>query len=516
MQFQKENNLTADGVAGPETILKLVGTKDKTEDKSETTNNTSLKKGDENDAVKAMQQALIEKGYLKTEATGFFGSATESALKKFQKDNKLTADGVAGQETLQKLLGTQANTDKKTETANSNSASLKKGDEGDAVKAMQQALIEKGYLKTEATGFFGSSTESALKKYQKENNLTADGVAGQETLQKLLGTQEKTDKTPETLSSNGSLKKGDEGDAVKAMQQVLIEKGYLKTEATGFFGSATESAVMKFQADNKLTADGVVGAATLKALNATLVSSNSETPVQPTTEANGLKKGDENDDVKAMQQLLIQAGYLSTDATGFFGDATEAAVLKFQADNKLTADGVVGDKTLKALKEKASGSGSANLGSANSETTSNPTPEPTKTHHGVVLEDWWTGYIDSTFKRGETALVTDVKTGISFTIARYGGSNHLDAEPLTPADSEKYFQCFNYVHTWTARPIHITINGVTYAAAMNGMPHGGERITSNNFNGQFCIHFLNSRTHGGNQVNQDMQKQIMVAYNTTA
>ena len=63
-----------------------------------------------------------------------------------------------------------------------------------------------------------------------------------------------------------------------------------------------------------------------------------------------------------------------------------------------------------------------------------------------------------------------------------------------------------------APEILLTYDGVTYAAAMNGMPHGGERITTNNFDGQFCIHFLNSRTHGGNQVNEDMQARIMEAF----
>ena len=47
---------------------------------------------------------------------------------------------------------------------------------------------------------------------------------------------------------------------------------------------------------------------------------------------------------------------------------------------------------------------------------------------------------------------------------------------------------------------------------MNGMPHGGQKITTNNFNGQFCIHFLNSRTHGGDRVNDDMQARIMEAF----
>lgn len=137
--------------------------------------------------------------------------------------------------------------------------------------------------------------------------------------------------------------------------------------------------------------------------------------------------------------------------------------------------------------------------------------EDTQVRNGVILEDWWSGKIDALIKRGQTFTVTDVLTGRSFTCARYGGGNHLDAEPYTAEDSAIYFDIFG-TPTWSARAIWLTFDGETYAAAMNGMPHGGEKITTNNFDGQFCIHFLNSRTHGGDRVNDDMQARVMEAF----
>jgi hypothetical protein len=56
-----------------------------------------------------------------------------------------------------------------------------------------------------------------------------------------------------------------------------------------------------------------------------------------------LKKGDVNDNVKALQTKL------GLPADGKFGDSTEAAVKAFQAKSGLTADGIVGDKTWNAL-----------------------------------------------------------------------------------------------------------------------------------------------------------------------
>ncbi len=62
---------------------------------------------------------------------------------------------------------------------------LKKGVSGDSVKQMQQALNDKGYWVGTPDGVFGAGTEAGLKKFQAENGLTADGIAGVKTLEKL-------------------------------------------------------------------------------------------------------------------------------------------------------------------------------------------------------------------------------------------------------------------------------------------------------------------------------------------
>lgn len=62
--------------------------------------------GDEGSSVKVMQSVLIAKGYDcgSSGADGKFGAATSSALEKFQKDNKLSADKICGEETWNRLL----------------------------------------------------------------------------------------------------------------------------------------------------------------------------------------------------------------------------------------------------------------------------------------------------------------------------------------------------------------------------------------------------------------------------
>lgn len=62
-----------------------------------------------------------------------------------------------------------------------------------------------------------------------------------------------------------------------------------------------------------------------------------------------LQKGSKGEAVTAMQKRLKQLGYFEGEVSDTFDDATRTAVKAFQKDNKLTADGMVGDKTLKKM-----------------------------------------------------------------------------------------------------------------------------------------------------------------------
>lgn len=66
-------------------------------------------------------------------------------------------------------------------TPEPNYVTVKSGDKNDNVKAVQQALIALGYLSGNADGIFGKNTETAVKEFQKANNLKDDGIAGGQT-----------------------------------------------------------------------------------------------------------------------------------------------------------------------------------------------------------------------------------------------------------------------------------------------------------------------------------------------
>ncbi|MBR5287925.1 MAG: peptidoglycan-binding protein [Clostridia bacterium] len=79
-------------------------------------------------------------------------------------------------------------------------STLRKGDEGPDVVTMQLALTELGYLSGASDGNFGTGTMNAVKKFQQDNGLDADGIAGKLTLEVLYAKSSVTpmpDSTPD-------------------------------------------------------------------------------------------------------------------------------------------------------------------------------------------------------------------------------------------------------------------------------------------------------------------------------
>ena len=63
---------------------------------------------------------------------------------------------------------------------------LRKGDKGDDVKKVQEKLQSLGYPMEDIDGDFGEKTENAVKLFQKNKNLTVDGIVGKGTFEVLM------------------------------------------------------------------------------------------------------------------------------------------------------------------------------------------------------------------------------------------------------------------------------------------------------------------------------------------
>lgn len=244
----------------------------------------ALKKGATGTRVTALQEKLKQLGYYTGKVDGDYGDGTVSAVKAFQSRNGLKADGVAGEATM-KLLESgnakKAPTPTPKPTPTPTSSALRLGSSGSKVKTMQQKLKNLGYYTGSVDGQFGEGTEKALKAFQKANGLSADGVAGTATLNKLNSSSAKSAVSesskatarpamrtyvPSTLSTYRYLQLGSRGSDVTKMQQRLKDLGYFSGSVNGDFGADTETAVRAFQKRNGLWEDGVAGEDTQRML----------------------------------------------------------------------------------------------------------------------------------------------------------------------------------------------------------------------------------------------------------
>lgn len=226
-------------------------------------------------------------------------------------------------------------------------------------------------------------------------------------------------------------------------------------------------------------------------------------------------------------EIKATAGYVSVDKAKVY-DKTgkEIATLAQNAAVSVTAynDNLVqvATGTTKGYMKKSEISdtpvGSNNKNYTNGANNSNgpvggSTVAPAK---GTAQEmDWWTSGIQKIFARGTVAQITDVATGLSWQEKRTGGINHADCQPMTAADTAALKNAYGGVWSWDRHAIFVTIDGVNYAASMNGMPHGGDSMPDNDFAGHHCIHFTNSRLHVNDKVDSQHQKAIKKAATTT-
>ena len=308
---------------------------------------------------------------------------------------------------------------------------------------------------------------------------------------------------------DGSLKKGSQGEKVKELQRRLKELGYYKDYVDGDYGDATVKAVKAFQKMNGLTEDGVAGSTTLKKLNDDKAIKADGSSYDSLSTAQTLKKGDSGVQVKALQKRLKELGYYKDYVDGDYGLATATAVSDFQRANKLTVTGTANPTTLKKMiSTSAVSKDEADKEQGSSGSTGGQT-------YKTESLDWFEDG-DTLFRRKTTLKVKDCKTGLIFTAQVLYGSKHLDAEPLTAADTATLLRINGGVEfKHTRRPVLVLYNGHVYAASIYSEPHGDQTILDNNFEGQFCLHFSGSMTHGTSVVDSDHQECVRQAMGYT-
>ncbi|MBE9147573.1 peptidoglycan-binding protein [Coleofasciculus sp. LEGE 07092] len=315
----------------------------------------ALRKGNSGSDVNALQKSLQEDGYFDGPVTGYYGLLTQDAVIRFQKAKGLSPDGIVGSETRSAIeSGSSASNNNSSfsseapttqdfspvspadsfvnletpttpesrppsddtfvnpETpspefsavtpppgADRNEAVvsarpslvLTRGNRSSQVTSLQKNLQIGGYFEGPITGYYGSTTQEAVIRFQKAKGLTPDGLAGPKTRAAMESgspvpmpalqpapSPTVTDDRIGFANPGLVLRRGHRNSDVTALQKKLLDDGYFNGPLTGYYGSMTQEAVMKFQKAKGLTPDGIVGSNTRIVLESGSQTSTSSQP----------------------------------------------------------------------------------------------------------------------------------------------------------------------------------------------------------------------------------------------
>lgn len=241
----------------------------------------------------------------------------------------------------------------------------------------------------------------------------------------------------------------------------------------------------------KVIADGKKGFMNKSAFTSSETTAKAASSKSSSSKYSKLEPGDSGASVKTMQQRLRSKGYLSSSqVSGEYDSPTKLAIRVFQLENSLSITGTADTTTLKKLYSSSA-----------------------KSRKKIEALDWFKGGVSRVFPRRGSAVIVDVETGARISIRRTGGSNHADVEPKSSSDTKKLKKIYGGSWSWDSRAVILIADGHYIAAAINGMPHGQGLSDSNSFDGQFCLHLKNSKTHGSDCLNSDHQDNVKKAYN---
>lgn len=418
-----------------------------------------LSYGSKGEQVVALQEKLTELGYYTFRITGNYQENTQKAVRLFQADNGLQATGIADEQ-LQRLILSDEAMPKPTPTPSPTvpppnldepfSGKVEYGAKGMNVTRIQTRLADLGFYHIEISGEFWGNTRNAVKEFQHQNGLAADGIVGVETWQTLffaedvvdasatpkptpaptpvpyrievdvtnqvtsiygldeMGTYttlikhmicstgtEKDPTPPGTYTLNGATSRwcyfpkwGTHGqywtriDAYNAFHSVIYSEADPMALKTGSYtglgkkashgcirlmledakwiysncGKGTEVYVFEGKMDEELTKSLKIPPLDYSVMLPEPTPAPTESPVYrpddlPPMPFKTLEKGAESEAVYWLQCRLAELGYYGGSITGGYYSGTIEAVKAFQRDHNLSPDGKAGKKTLEAVYE---------------------------------------------------------------------------------------------------------------------------------------------------------------------
>lgn len=240
---------------------------------------TALRVGSSGSDVALMQSYLnaIKNGMFpslsRLSVDGKYGQRTKNTVIQYQGLSGLSQDGIIGKNTWDAIVSDYEN----LAPVNPDiypGVPLRPGDSGAAVMNMQTRLNNVSPVYTainyqSADGKYGNNMTNAVRRFQGQFGLAADGIIGPQTWNKIVavskGVRDKSNTSVTSQYPGYVLNIGSQGDSVRFIQSYLnavnsyIGAGWPTLTVDGIYGSMTKQVVRNFQTKYNLKADGIVG-----------------------------------------------------------------------------------------------------------------------------------------------------------------------------------------------------------------------------------------------------------------
>jgi peptidoglycan hydrolase-like protein with peptidoglycan-binding domain len=202
-------------------------------------------------AVSDAQERLRRLGFYRGPVDGIAGDETERAVETFQASRGLAATGKLNDATVAAM--------REARPAATASRAAPAALDATNVRALQNRLHQLGFYGGRVDGVWGTSTQSALERFQRSRGLEVTGTLTPATAN-ALGIE------TASMTHPGDLAQPLDPAVVRNIQHRLGQLGFYNARADGIMGPGTKRALERFQESRGLAVTGDLNPTTIAAL----------------------------------------------------------------------------------------------------------------------------------------------------------------------------------------------------------------------------------------------------------